>query len=246
MRNKPRKTQKSYTYQELQTMKHNEHRDAFQSYLRAKNHAIDKAKFIRKWMTLNDRDTVMECGSSSGKTSVDLAHHSGCRVIGIDFQDEAIAVSCAMRDKYFPKLKSRVEFLKGDLRNMRFDRKISKVLMPDFTEHVPDDILSEILQNIGKQLPHAILYVYTPDRSHIFEILRHRGILLKNPPGHVNVKSARELKEFLKRQNWEIQRYQWRPSHIPIVRIFEMALSYLPIIGKLFRRRIAIIARWKG
>jgi len=246
MRTKPRKKQKNYTYQELQAMKHNEHRAAFQSYLQAKNHVIDKAIFIRKWMAPTDRDTVMECGSSSGKTAVDLAHHSGCRVIGVDFQDEAIAVSRAMRDKYFPNLKSRVEFVKGDLRSMRFGRQISKVIMPDFTEHVPDDMLGEILQNIGKQLPDATLYVYTPDRSHIFEILKHRGILLKNPPGHINVKSAHELQEFLKRQNWEIQRYQWRPSHIPIVRLLESILAHLPIVGKAFRRRIAIVAKFRG
>ncbi len=238
--------QRSYTDQELQAMEHNDHRGAFQSYLRGTSHVVDKARFIRQWMALTDKDTVLECGSSSGKTAVDLAHHSGCQVIGVDFQDEAITVSCAMRDQHFPELKSRVEFVKDDLRRMHFERRISKVLMPDFTEHVPDDVLGEILQNIGTQLPHATLYIYTPDRSHIFEILKHRGILLKNSPGHINVKTADELQEFLTRRHWDIQSYRWRPSHIPVIRKIESALAYLPLAGRAFRRRIAIIAVWKG
>ncbi len=246
MRTKPLKLQRSYTDRELKTLEHNDHLGAFKSYLRGTSHVIDKAMFIRQWIALTDRDTVLECGSSSGKTAVDISRHSGCRVIGVDFQDEAITVSCAMRDQHFPELKSRVEFVKGDLRNMRFERRISKVLMPDFTEHVPDDVLGEILQNIGTQLPHATLYVYTPDRSHIIEILKHRGILLKNPPGHINVKTADELQEFLTRRHWEIQSYQWRPSHLPAVRRLESALAHLPLVGQAFRRRIAIVATWRG
>jgi tRNA A58 N-methylase Trm61 len=246
MKNKFYKKQKSYTYRELQAIKHNDHLEAFRSYLQKKNHVIDKANFIRQWMELKDKDVVLECGSSSGKTSLDLALHSGCRVIGVDFQDEAIAVSLAMRDQHFPELKSRVDFVKGDLRNMRFEQRISKVLMPDFTEHVPDEILSEILHNIGIQLPHATLYIYTPDRSHIFEILKHKGIFLKNSPGHINVKTADELKKFLTSRNWNIQSYKWRPSHLCFIRRLESAMSYLPVIGRLFRRRTAIVATWKG
>jgi cyclopropane fatty-acyl-phospholipid synthase-like methyltransferase len=246
MRTRPQRIERNYTDRELEAMEHNDPYRAFQSYLRGTSHVTDKAMFIRQWMVLTERDIVLECGSSSGKTAVDLARYSGCRVIGVDFQNEAISVSCAMRDQYFPELKSRVKFVKDDLRTMRFERRISKILMPDFTEHVPDKVLGEILHNIGRQLPHATLYVYTPDRSHIFEILKHKGILLKNPPGHINVKTADELQEFLKHQNWEIQSYQWRPSHLPALRIIELALAYLPLVGCAFRRRIAIVAKWKG
>jgi len=115
--------------------------------------------------------------------------------------------------------------------------------MPDFSEHIPDRVFAAILANLGRQLPDSLLYVYTPNRSHIFEILKHRNLILKNPEGHINVKSRGELERFLRAHGWEIVSSEWRGSSIPVWRQLESALGHVPLLGRLFQRRIALVAR---
>ena len=234
-----------YTDDELHTLFHNDHEGAFFGYLSQSRHSKDKMEFLYKWLNPAPSDYILECGSSSGKTSIDLSNRSGCRCLGIDFDDEAIHISSAMCDSHFPWLKERCIFVIGDLETMEFDHKITKILMPDFTEHIPDRILIAILENIRAQFNDVLLYIYTPNRSHVFEILKHRNILLKNPSGHINVKTKNELIKILEKTGWTIDRNTWRCSSMGYVKPFELVLGPLPLVGKYFQRRIAIIAKPK-
>ena len=226
----------------LLSLEHNDHRKAFLRYLNDNRHVKDKQDFLFSWIKPNSNDIIIECGSSSGKTAVDFTRKSDCYCLGIDFDPEAIVISEEMRDKYFPELKDRCRFKVDDLSTMQFDKKISKVIMADFSEHVPDEILKRILINIGCQLSEAKLYVYTPLRSHIFERMKHHDFILKNVSGHINVKTKKALLGILKETNWEVDSIQWRPSYLPIFRSIESLLGYIPLVGGLFRRKIAIVA----
>lgn len=231
------------TREELLALEHNDHEWAFRMYLDGSRRARDKQDFLFNWVQPSSGDVILECGSSSGKTSVDFARRSDCEILGVDFDDEARRVACAMRDAHFPEVAGRCRFVCDDLETMKFDRDFTKILMPDFSEHIPDRVFANILANIARQLPEARLYVYTPLRSHIFEILKHRNIVLKNPTGHINVKTRKELLQFLDANHWAVESAQWRESAIPVFCRIERVLGHLPVLGTLFQRRIAIIAR---
>jgi len=231
------------TREELLELEHNDHEWAFDLYLNQSRHTQDKQNFLFEWVRPSAGDVILECGSSSGKTSIDFARKSHCRVLGVDFDERAQQVATSLRDRHFPELTERCQFVCDDLESMRFPAQSNKVLMPDFSEHIPDRVFTRILDNLAEQLPNARLYIYTPLRSHLFEILKHRNILLKNPSGHINVKTRKELVSFLERNGWQIESIRWRESAIPIFRHIEKILGQIPGIGALFQRRIAIIAR---
>ena len=232
----------AWTEPELRSLDHNDHRRAFLRYLRGERHAMDKQDFLLKWIAPAEGDFVLECGCSGGKTCVDLARRGGCRTLGIDFDPEAVAIARQMRDEHFPHLKDRCRFDVGDLAEMPFDAGITKVVLADFTEHVPDEVLERILANIRRQLPGVRLYVYTPVRSHLFERMKHRNFILRSRSGHINVKTEAQLTGFLESRGWRVQEHRWRPSHLPVVNVAERLLGRLPWVGTLFRRRMAVLA----
>ncbi|TCJ14740.1 class I SAM-dependent methyltransferase [Parasulfuritortus cantonensis] len=232
-----------YTDEELHALFHNNHEAAFAAYISGSRHSSDKQAFLFDWMAPAPDDFILECGSSSGKTCVDLSRRGNCRTLGVDFDAEAVRISSAMRDRYFPGLKERCQFVLGDLTTMRFDPGLTKILMPDFTEHIPDRVLLAILRNIRRQFDDIELFIYTPARSHVFEILKHHNILLKNPSGHINVKTMAQLLDVLRETGWVVTSAGWRCSSMWYVKPIELAFGYLPIVGKYFQRRLAIKAR---
>lgn len=236
-------TNKEYNQDDLKNLFHNDHQGTFEAYLANSRHTRNKHSFLLTWIRPTSSDYILECGSSSGKTCIDLSLHSGCRCLGIDFDEEAIKVSQNMLKLFFPGLSDQCRFEIGDLTNMNFDKNITKVIMPDFSEHIPDTVFKEILTNIKKQFSQIHLYIYTPNRSHIFEHLKHNNILLKNTSGHINVKNENQLISFLKENGWEVTSKSWHSSSMLYVKPFELLLSPIPYIGSFFKRRIAIIAR---
>jgi SAM-dependent methyltransferase len=231
------------TDEELLSLDHNDHSGAFIGYLNQSRHTRDKQLFLRSWVKPTASDEILECGSSSGKTSIDFVRHSGCYCLGVDFDLKAVEISIANRDKYFPELLGRCDFECGDLTNIKFERKFNKVIMPDFSEHIPDRVFASILKNISDQLGETNLYVYTPNRSHIFEIMKHRNFILKNSSGHINVKTRRQVAEFLTANGWVVMENSWRCSSMSYIKYFEIILGNLPFVGKYFQRRVVIIAK---
>jgi SAM-dependent methyltransferase len=231
------------TDEELLALDHNDHQGACIGYLNKSRHSSDKREFLMSWIKPSAGDLILECGSSSGKTSIDFARNSSCYCLGVDFDAEAIRISTSNRDQYFPELQDRCQFQCGDLTNMQFDLAFNKVVMPDFSEHIPDRIFSAILKNLKNQCNTATLYIYTPNRAHIFEWMKHRNLILKNEGGHINVKTRKQLIEFLRVNGWQIESSSWRQSSIPIFKYFERALGHLPFLGQLFQRRTIVTAR---
>jgi SAM-dependent methyltransferase len=229
----------SWTKQKLQGLCHNKHEQSFQNYLHQTCHVRNKHNFLSSWIAPEQEDVILECGCSGGKTSVDLSRKSGCYILGVDFDPHAINTAVSMRDKYFPELKDFCYFMEGDLESMKFTKRFTKIIMADFTEHIPDRMFEKILINLQKQLPNATLYIYTPSRSHLFEIIKC-NIIKNKKSGHINVKTEKELQDFLVQRGWEIIEQQWRPSHIPIFNLVEQLLGRLPVIGPLCHRRIVM------
>lgn len=232
-----------WTKEQLRALKHNDHAKSFEKYLHQTTcHVRDKQSFLLSWIQPVADDVILECGSSSGKTCIDLARASGCRTCGVDFDPDAVEISSSLRERHFPELTERCRFVEGDLATMRFDPSTTKVVMADFTEHVPDSTLRDILRNIADQLPRVRLYIYTPVRTHVFEVLKHRNWLLENPEGHINVKTERAMEDLLRSCGWRILSASWRPSHVPVFRLAELALGRIPGLGQAFHRRMVLLA----
>ncbi|MHC4294763.1 MAG: class I SAM-dependent methyltransferase [Planctomycetota bacterium] len=229
--------------EQLLSLEHNDHLRSFQRYLAQVRHTKDKQDFLLSWVAPDENDMILECGSSGGKTCVDLTLRTGCRALGVDFDSEAVKLSEQLRDAHFPELTEKCQFRKDDLAKMAFDKRITKVVMADFTEHIPDPVFEKILSNIKRQLPGSLLYIYTPLRTHLLERMKHRNFIMWKPSGHINVKTEKLLKQFLEHCGWSVLSCRWRGSHIPVFRSIEYVLGHLPVLGPLFRRRIAIIAK---
>ncbi len=86
-----------YTDAQLRALKHNDHRAAFEGYMSGSRHARDKQSFLLSWVRPTAQDYILECGSSSGKTSIDFSRHSDCYCLGVDFDPEAVAVASAIQ-----------------------------------------------------------------------------------------------------------------------------------------------------
>jgi SAM-dependent methyltransferase len=113
------------------------------------------------------------------------------------------------------------------------------VLAADLTEHLDDVTLGRILREAHRVLrPAGRLVLYTPDRQHLFERLRDRGIM-KQDPSHIGVRSAAELAGAVEAAGFSMERSVWLPSHLPGLGLAERALArWVPLL----RRRIGLVA----
>lgn len=232
----------TWTKKQLLSLKHSEPEKAFLRYINKKPVTFSKREFLVSWIKPKKEDFILECGSSSGVTCTHLVRNSGCCALGVDFDPVAIEVSTKMRDKFFPELKNKCHFVKGNLETMKFPPNITKVIMPDFTEHIPDKVFSRILNNIKKQLGHVTLYIYTPPRDNILEIMKRKNFILKRAEGHINTKNLAELKNFIESRGWKVIESGWRYHYNPYIRMIERLFCHLPFFKKFFQRKITIIA----
>jgi cyclopropane fatty-acyl-phospholipid synthase-like methyltransferase len=233
----------NWTKNQLLSLKHNDYREkVYLDYIKQKPVIFSKREFLVSWIKPKKEDFILECGSSSGITGIHLTKNSGCYVLGIDFDSKAIKISARMRNKFFPELKSKCCFRTGNLETMRFPTNVTKVVMADFTEHIPDKVFSRILNNIKKQLGHVTLYIHTPPRDNIFEIMRRKNFILKRHEGHINTKTSAELKSFIESRGWKVIESGWRYHYNPYVRIVEQLFCHLPFLKKFFQRKITLIA----
>jgi SAM-dependent methyltransferase len=113
------------------------------------------------------------------------------------------------------------------------------VLAADLTEHLDDVTLARILREALRVLrPDGRLVLYTPDRQHIFERLRDRGVM-KQDPSHIGVRSAAELARAVEAAGFRVTRQAWLPSHLPGLAVAEAAFArWVPLL----RRRIGLVA----
>jgi cyclopropane fatty-acyl-phospholipid synthase-like methyltransferase len=232
----------NWTEKQLLSLKHNNPEGVFLRYVNKKPVTFSKREFLFSWINPKKDDFILECGSSSGVTCIHLVKNSGCCALGIDFDPVAIEVSNKMRDKFFPELKNKCHFVKDNLETMKFLPNITKIIMPDFTEHIPDKVFSRILDNIKKQLGHVTLYIYTPPRENILEMMRRKNFILKRTEGHINLKTSAELKNFIESRGWKIIESGWNYHYHPCIRMIEKLFYHLPFLKNFFQRKITLIA----
>lgn len=70
---------------------------------------------------INKESTVLEIGSNTGFTSLEIAHIVGCKVNGIDVSESCVAESNQRLDLDIPEIKQRVNFSVGSAYDIPFD-----------------------------------------------------------------------------------------------------------------------------
>jgi SAM-dependent methyltransferase len=183
---------------------------------------------------------LVDLGCGMGTFTIEAAG-KGASAIGVDPAPAALA---AARGVAAAEGVQDARFVRADAAALPLaDTCADVVLAADLTEHLDDVTLARILREAARTLrAGGDLVLYTPDRQHIFEWLRERGVM-KQDPSHIGVRSAQELAQAVSAAGFEVVRLVWLPSHLPGLELLERAFArWVPAL----RRRIGLVARRHG
>lgn len=184
---------------------------------------------------------LVDIGCGMGTFTIESARR-GARATGVDMVHAAVrAASGVARAEHADSAR----FIQGDGATLPFEDAVADVLVAaDVTEHLDDETLRRVLDEALRVLrPGGTLVLYTPSETHLFERLKDSGILLKQDPSHIGVRTADELAGAVKTAGFQVDRVAFLPSHLPVWNLLERALAaHVPLL----RRRIGIVALKPG
>lgn len=183
----------------------------------------------------------LDVGCGMGTFTLEAASH-GATAVGLDLAPAGIraATHVAKEEKV-----DAASFILSDAARLPLQSATTDVVVAaDFTEHLDDDTLTRVFNEIARVTKVGGTFViYTPEASHLFEQLRDKGILLEQEPSHIGIRSAGELGAAAERAGFRIERISYLPSHLPGWNLLERAFSrWIPLL----RRRIGLVARRVG
>ncbi len=210
-------------------------------FLRMTVYQKDKIRNLFELVSPQHGDRILEVGCSSGGSAFFFAQH-GATVTGVDFDIQAIKVANKHRKKsklYF----SKCSFLNAKAEDVISEFSPHKVTMIDFTEHVSDSTLLDILSSLREKSDKTwTLFVYTPNREHWVEFLKRHNIVLKEEKTHTDLRNMEETVQLIRKAEYLVKQTYYRPFHLPVFRLFEYPLSWIPFLGRMFKRRLCITA----
>ena len=119
---------------------------------------------------------------------------------------------------------------------------IDRAFALDFTEHVLDDELLEILTAIRTSLSaRGIFYVHTPNADFFLEILKSRGVLAQIP-SHIAVRNAEANLALLERAGFRRNRVHALPHYLGSLGWMHR-FTGIPGIGRYLEARLFIECR---
>ena len=182
-------------------------------------------------------DVVLDLGSAAGTHAMRLAPLVR-RVIGIDSSPAAVAIA-RQGSQGIPNL----AFVEADATRLDGigDESIDKAMAIDFIEHIDDSGLAAMLEAVWRVLrPGGRLAMYTPCRTHYVERLKARGLILRQIPGHIAVRTPAQIARLLAGQPWVTVDSFVVPSTYPLFGLLDRMLGPLPGVGGLFRFRYCL------
>lgn len=121
---------------------------------------------------------------------------------------------------------------------------VDAVICADLTEHLDEETLAATLRETARVLkPGGRLALYTPSPTHLLEQLKARNLLIKQDPSHIGLRSMEDVSVAIRAAGMLVERAYYRPTHIPVYNVVERVLGLVPVVGRLFRRRICIAAK---
>ncbi len=208
----------------------------------AKNDRFTRVKASRVEALLRPRsgEAIVDLGCGVG-TMMLMLSGSGVRMFGIDYSRESLRFAkeriAARKD---PNLLFRCVCCEGRALAVR-DESIDGIMAVDFTEHLDDTMLVPTFAEVHRILkPGGRLVVYTPNRTHLFELLKKRNIILKEDKSHIGLRTMKEYCVLLTAAGFVIKESYFRPTDIPLFSMLETIIMRIPLIGCLAKRRICI------
>lgn len=183
-------------------------------------------------------ERVVDLGCGWGTCSFALAE-AGAEVVGVDFSRRSVAL-CEQRLEREPR--EGLSFVCADAGDTGLEGGAwDMVLAADLFEHLyPDDSRRVAAEAFRLLKPGGLFSTWTPHRGHVLEAMKHRNIVLKRDPTHVDYKSMERMKDLMEDAGFEIVRAYYAESHVPGLRQAERLLQrWLPFL----RRRIAVLGR---
>jgi ubiquinone/menaquinone biosynthesis C-methylase UbiE len=181
--------------------------------------------------------TWLDLGCGMGTFTIEAARR-GARVVGLDLMPAALRAAARVAGE---EGAADARFVLGDVAALPVrSRSADAILAADLTEHLDDPTLQAMLRETKRVLkPGGRIVLYTPEESHLFERLRHAGIM-KQDPSHIGVRTGKQLAQIVEREGFTLERLAWLPSHLPGWNLLERALArWVPLL----RRRVGIVAR---
>jgi hypothetical protein len=89
-------------------------------------------------------------------------------------------------------------------------------------------------------VPGGTLSLYTPNPRHLIERLKKRELVLAQNPTHIGLRDERALKTAVEGAGFAVDRLEWRPSFVPILRAVESAAGAR---SELLRYRLCLRGR---
>jgi 2-polyprenyl-3-methyl-5-hydroxy-6-metoxy-1,4-benzoquinol methylase len=159
-------------------------------------------------------------------------------VTGLDFSKKSIELCREFSKKYNH---SNIDFVCADAQNTGLKSESYDVIISaDLFEHLYPETFEKVLDECRRLLKKGgKLVIWTPNRGHIFEILKNNNILIKKKICHVDYKSMERILKALKRRHFLIKKSYYDESHVPVLNVLEKLL--LPALPPM-RRRISILA----
>jgi ubiquinone/menaquinone biosynthesis C-methylase UbiE len=180
---------------------------------------------------------VVDLGCGWGTVSFALAERAR-EVVGVDFAETSIRLCRSRHDvARLPGL----SFVQADARSTSLEAGVwDLVVAADLIEHLrPEATTALYIEALRLLRPGGRLVIWTPSPTHILERLRRWGVLRADPT-HVDYKTLARIVSELGAAGFKIERAEWAPSHVPVLRLLERAFQrWVPFL----RRRVAVVGK---
>jgi SAM-dependent methyltransferase len=202
-----------------------------------------KVKIKRLLSLLQPQKTerILDLGSGVGTIMIALTR-AGVKTVGMDYSLRSLNLAAA----YFKRSHAGEKFygVCSDGKNIGMKNdSFHGVAAFDFTEHLDDSILIPAVAEVYRILKKGGRFaIYTPNKTHLFERLKKRNIVLKEDKSHIGLRTMKEYIAILSNAGFAIRKSFFEPTHIPVYNVLERILMPIPCIGCLARRRICICA----
>jgi SAM-dependent methyltransferase len=184
-------------------------------------------------------DRILELGCASGRTT-EVFLESGAGVVAVDFDERACSLTRRRAERFGDAATVICESADA-LEN--FDG-INKITMLDFVEHVDDDLIRRILDNMRGRTD-ATLYVFTPNWMHPYEWAQRLHVLAGDPT-HINVKTWHKWIGFFEREGMRIVDVVRAPSHPLALARIERPLMKVPVLDRVFVRSVGLAMHFEA